>query len=219
MDLIEAVLAPQCRPFSVALGVMLAIAAIEGVGAFIGLSINAALSQLFDIDAPDADVGADATPGTLSKTLSWLRIGRVPVLIGLIVALAAFGLAGLGAQALLASVIGTPVSAWIAGPAVAVAVLPVVRWINAGMARLMPEDDTEVVSRSSFAGHTGVVTIGPVSHEQPGQCRIRDRYGQSHHVMIEADIEGETFAIGTSVLLVREAGSRWRVIGTESAIA
>ena len=215
MSIVEALMAPQCTPFTVALAVMVAIALIEGAGAIVGLSMNAALSQLFDIDAPDADIDGDATPGALSKTLSWLRIGRVPVLIAAIVALTLFGLGGITAQAVMTAVIGTPINAWIAAPVVAIAILPMVRAINAGMARIMPRDETEVVSRASFRGRTGTVTLGPVTATQMGQCRIRDRYGQLHHIAIIADTQNESFEIGTSVLLVEEAGSRWRVIGAQ----
>ena len=214
MTLIEALVAPQCAPFTIALGVMVAIAIIEGVGAVVGLSVNAALSELFDIDAPDADVDGEAG-GALSKTLGWLRIGRVPVLIALIVALTLFGLAGLAAQALAASVIGTPVSAWIAAPAIALAVLPVVRAANGAMGRMMPGEETEVVTRASLAGHTGVVTIGPVSAEVAGQCRVRDRHGQLHHPMIVADEPGE-IATGEKVLLVEEEENRWKVIAAQA---
>ena len=215
MTLVEALIAPQCAPFTIALGVMVAIAIIEGVGAIVGLSINAALSELFDIDAPDGGVDGE-TGGALSRTLGWLRIGRVPVLIALIAALTLFGLAGLAAQALVAGIIGTPVSAWIAAPAIALAVLPAVRAANAAMGRLMPSDETEVVTRAGLAGHTGVVTIGPVSAETAGQCRVRDRHGQLHHPMIVADEPGE-IATGAKVLLVEEEGNRWKVIAAQEA--
>ena len=217
MNMVEALMAPQCTPFTVALVVMVAIALIEGAGAIVGVSVNEVLSQLLDIEAPDADIDGDATPGALSKTLSWLRIGRVPVLIAAIIALTLFGLVGITAQAAVAAVIGTPINAWIAAPLVATAILPLMRAINAAMAKIMPRDETQVVSRASFCGRTGTVTLGPVSATQMGQCRIRDRHGQIHHVGIVADTDDESFEIGSNVLLVQETGSRWRVIGAKDA--
>lgn len=215
MGFLSAMLWPDCIPFTVALGVMLAIAVMEGAGAIIGWSASAALGNLIDVDVPDADITGDTPGGALSRTLGWLRIGRVPVLIGLIVTLTTFGIAGIAVQGVAATVFGEPLNAWIAAPAVALFILPAVRSINGWLGAIMPRDESEAVSRSSFMGRTGVVTLGPVTHTQAGQCRIRDEHGQSHYVMIEADVDGDSFAKGTSVLLVRETGSRWRVIAGE----
>ena len=215
MELFEALLWPECRPFSVALGLMVAIALLEGIGAFIGWSASAMLSSLFDADVPDADIAGETPGGVLSRTLGWLRIGRVPVLIGLVIALTVFGLAGLIAQTFLHAITGIVLSPWIAAPIVAVVTLPIVRALNGGVGKLMPGDETQAVSRGSFTGRTGIVTLGPATRTRAGQCRIHDRYGQAHYVMIEPDLEDERFETGDRVLLVREAGSRWRVIACD----
>ena len=110
------------------------------------------------------------------------------------------------------SVFGVPLPGPIAAPAVAIAILPMLRVLNGALARAMPHDETEAVSRASFAGRSAIVTLGPVSAERPGQARLRDRYGQAHHVMIVPDVDTDEFAPGEHVLLVRQSGARWRVI-------
>ncbi len=216
MEIFEALLWPECRPFTVAIGLMVAIAMMEGAGAIIGWSASAMLSSLFDADVPDADIAGETPGGVLSRTLGWLRIGRVPVLIGLIIALTAFGLTGLIAQTFLHAATGILLSPWIAAPIIAVITLPIVRAINSGLGNLMPSDETQVVSRKSFMGRTGTVTLGPAIRGRAGQCRIYDQFGQAHYVMIQPDIDQQSFDTGDRVLLIREAGSHWRVIRSEN---
>ena len=213
MELLDALTWNESLPFTIALTVMVTITVLEGAATLIGLSMSMALTEMLDFDAVDADLSGEVGGGgMLSSTLSWLRIGRVPVLISFIVALTLFGLAGVIGQAIMAKLTGHPVNAWIAALVTLFAILPALRAINGWVARLMPDDETEVVSRASFVGHTGEVTLGPVTHSQIGQCRIRDRNGQTQHLMIEPDIKSDTFQIGEKILLVRETGARWRVI-------
>ena len=94
-------------PFTVALLVMLVIAAMEGVALLLG----AGLSDVFDAMIPDMDidldVGVDATGASaFTRLLGWLHVGRVPVLMLLIVFLTAFGLIGLTLQSMVRGVIG-----------------------------------------------------------------------------------------------------------------
>lgn len=205
--MLDAFLWPQSLPFSVALAVLAGIAAIELVSVVIGASIGALLENFFDLDGLDGDMGA------FSRALSWLRIGKVPFLIGLIVALTLYGLAGLLAQVMVAAIVGTPLPAWIMGPAVLLAVAPTVRWVNGGLGRIMPKDETQVVSSDSFKGRSAVVVLGSVTHTNPGQVRLKDQYGQNHYLMAQADLEDDRFETGTKVLLVEaSSGGRWTVI-------
>src|SRR5690606_28477860 len=91
----------------VAILLVVLIALVELVGLLLGFSASGAIdSQLPDLDA-DADFGGHASPlhadvhapdgvspGPLSQVLSWLCVGRVPVLVLLIVFFCAFGVAG-----------------------------------------------------------------------------------------------------------------------------
>ena len=214
MNLWDALWWPQSLPFSIALATMMGIALLEGAGALIGASVSTIISGFgdTDTDVADTDISGETPSGALSRTLGWLRIGKVPVLIGLIIMLTMFGLGGITIQATIANIFGTPVNPWIMAPAVAIAILPVVRWTNGALSKLMPTDDTQVVSSQTFIGRTGVVTLGPTRRGRGGQCRIRDEYGHTHYVMIEPDTDDEEFNVGDKVLLVREMGNQWRVI-------
>jgi hypothetical protein len=207
-------LAPGNLPFAVALLVMLGIGLLEGVATVLGAGLSSAIDQL----VPEADLDLDVegpdleTPGVVTRFLGWLHVGRVPLLVLLVLFLLVFGLAGLFAQGVIQELTGRMLPAWIAGPAVAVAVLPVVRGAGGLLANVIPRDETSAVSVDSFVGRVATVTLGTARRGEPAQAKLRDRYGQVHYVMVEPDVEGESLAAGTAVLLVSRAGAVFRAI-------
>jgi hypothetical protein len=178
-------------------------------------SILESLMPEADIDMDiDADIdGADvqlASP--LTRMLSWLRIGQVPVLVLLVIFLTAFGLLGLGIQSLTTRMFGAFLSVTPATIAAIVIALPVVRLFGGMLARIMPKDETEAVAEKSFIGLVAVITTGKARSGSPAQGRLNDRYGQSHYVMIEPDDAEEEFLQGTEVLLVSQRGATFSAI-------
>ena len=224
-----ALLWPENVVFATALALMLGIGVLEGAMTLVGMGMSGVIDNLLP-EIPDADVPADFgmdtqggfdggvhAPHALSQFLGWLMIGRVPALAMLVVFLTVFGLAGLIVQSMIAIVLGGPVTAWIAAPAVAAGALPVTRLVGLGLSKVMPRDETSAVSRSSFVGRVAVVTLGTARRGEPTQARLVDQHGQSHYVMVEPDLDDEQFATGDEVLLVRQAGARFRVIAATSA--
>ena len=224
-------------PFLVALGLMVAIALMEGVAALLGGGLSSLIDSLLpdslsgvdvdldvDVDADldvDVDVDVAALDGAsgglaLSGLLGWLSFGRVPALILLIIFLASFGLVGLFTQKLAVSVLDTTLPGWLAtAPALVLAFLAM-RYLGRGFARLIPKEETEAVSRASFIGRVAVITLGEARLGRPAQARLRDEHGQSHYVMVEPDEDHEVFATGDEVILVREARGRFHVIRNPS---
>ena len=227
--MIQFILADQNLPFAVALTLMLLIALLEGVMTILGMGLSSLLDSLMpemdidmdvDIDADlDADIdGADFQASSpLTRVLSWLRIGQVPVLVLLVIFLTAFGLLGLGIQSAATRISGyfLPVLPAMAG-ALALA-LPLVRLLGGLLARIMPKDETEAVAEKSFIGLVAVITTGKARSGSPAQGRLNDRYGQSHYVMIEPDEAQDEFPQGTQVLLVSRQGATFRAIRNTSA--
>lgn len=209
---------PASRPFTVALVVMLGIGLVEVVALLAGGDLFAFLDDALDVDL---DAGADGVSavegaGPFTRFLGWMQVGRVPVLMLLVLFLLAFGLAGLFVQASVASLLGGPLPAWIAAPAVAVAVLPGVRGAGVLLARVMPKDETESVPVDSFVGRIAVVTLGTATRGTPAQAKLKDRFGHSHYVLVEPDVDGEAFPQGAAVLLVSRAGAVFRAIKNPS---
>jgi Inner membrane protein YqiJ, OB-fold/Inner membrane protein YqiJ, N-terminal len=188
--------APGNLPFAVALTVMLLIGIVEAIG----------------LGASAAHVDIDADGG--GALLDWLGVGRVPLLMLLVVFLAAFGLLGLALQ----QAIG-PLSVWIAAPIAAVAALPVTGIGARALARIMPQDETTAVSLDTLVGKRGTITVGTARSGSPAQARVRDIHGQSHYVMVEPHDPAHIIAEGEIVLLVRRDGHVFTALGAADGIA
>ncbi|WP_319410230.1 YqiJ family protein [uncultured Cohaesibacter sp.] len=202
---------PANYPFLVALLVVFILAAIEGVGAMIGAGVFGFLDGLL----PDIDLGAELdiefdapdlqSPSITGEFLSWLRIGQVPVIFSLIVFLTAFGLIGLTLQGLCLSLLGTALSAlWVALPTLFLSI-PVVGFGNRFLAFVLPRDETSAISRDRLVGKVATITLGEARVNFPAQAKVKDRFGQTHYIMLAPDNESETYGQGDRLLLVRRS--------------
>jgi membrane protein implicated in regulation of membrane protease activity len=194
--MLEFIAAEANLPFAVALLVMLMIGAVEALG------LGASAAHL--------DLDADAGAGDL---LAWLGIGRVPLLMVLVVFLAAFGLAGLAIQ----QIVG-PLPLWMAVPGAIAAALPLTGLGSRGLARIMPQDETTAVSLDTLVGKRGTITIGTARRGSPAQARVRDVHGQTHYVMVEPHDEAHAIAEGETVLLARRDGHIFIALGEADGI-
>jgi hypothetical protein len=232
-------LQPENVAFTTALVVMLGIAVLEGVATLLGMGMSSFIDNMLpdtpDVDVDldmdvdmdidmDADMDMDAGPAeighasALSSLLGWLTVGKVPALILLVVLLTVFGLGGLIVQGIIASIVGTPLTAWIVAPVMFAASLPVVRAFGLGFAKIIPKEETSAVTRDSFIGRVATITLGTASAGAPAQAKLVDQHGQAHYMMVEPDIDGETFSAGDKVLLVSGASSVFRVIAATGAV-
>jgi membrane protein implicated in regulation of membrane protease activity len=199
-------LSPDNVPFVAALVLMLLIGVVEALG----LGGGAVLGD--GLDGADADVNVE-TP----SLLSWINVGRLPLLMLIVVFLLAFGLTGLVGQAVLAGAIGRTLPWFAATPLAFAVALPVTRVFGRVVARILPKDETSAVSRDSLVGRVAVIVTGEARQGSAAEARVRDEHRQVHYVMVEPDDAGDVFPQGSSVLLVRHAGARYFAIHNTSA--
>ncbi|MDH5693246.1 MAG: YqiJ family protein [Gammaproteobacteria bacterium] len=210
----EFLTASQNLPFTVALAVMFGIALLEGVASLIGASLSNAIDSMLpevDMDA-DLDASEIRAPNALSKLLSWFRIGRVPVLMLLIVFLTSFGLIGLGIQKIAFGLVGSLLPSWIAVVPAVFCSLPFVRVFGGLFEKFLPKDETEAVSDNSFVGRVATITLGLATHGSAAEAKLKDEFGASHYLMVEPDVETESFSQGDQVLIVKKQGAVFRAI-------
>jgi hypothetical protein len=205
-------------PFTVALAVMLIIAFLEGVTMLLGSGIFSFIDSLL----PELDIDADmASPdfessGPFSKLLSWLRIGEVPAIMLLVIFLTAFGLIGLGLQSFAQRTLGSLLPGSFASIPAVLLGFPIVRLFGGLLGKLMPKDETEAVAETSFIGRIAVITLGNASPGNPAEAKLRDKFGQTHYVMVEPDESDERFENGTQVVLVNQQGAIFKAIRNKS---
>lgn len=231
--MIELLGTAEATPFVVALGVMLVIALLEGVGLLFGVAFSGIVDALLpDIDVPDIDMPeleADADlslhapdldtvasvpegMGPFTYFLSWLSFGRVPALILLVAFLTVFGLSGLLIQSVVFGASGLLLPGWLVSvPALALA-LPGTRYLGRGLGKLIPKEETEAVSTASFIGKVAVIIRGEARRGQPAEAKLKDVHGQTHWILVEPDEDGACLVAGNEVLVISQAGSQYRVI-------
>jgi hypothetical protein len=194
-------LAPESAPFLIATLVMLFIAALEGVALLVGMSASSWIDHLIP-HHPD-DMG-----GAADSWLGWLHVGRVPLLVLLVVLLAAFAVIGFTANIVVHALFGSYIPALIGAPAAFVASLPVVRVTGRMLNRVLPKDQSSAVSLDSLVGRIATVTGGTARIDYPAQAKVCTEYGQTLYVLVEPDTVEVTFGASDQVLLVRRMSGK-----------
>ncbi len=209
--MIELLLDTANFPFTIALGLMLVIAFLEGICALLGAGVSSALHQFLpEMDVDGAFEMPDvAHPTALGRILSWIHVGRLPVLVVLVLFLMCFGLVGLLVQDLARQLTGGFIPAFVASAIAFLATLPVVRCSVKGLSRIIPADESMAVSRTSFIGQVAKVTLGTAKRGTPTQAKLKDRFGKTHYILMEPDEEHGCFSQGDKVLIVKHDGAKF----------
>jgi hypothetical protein len=195
--------APETWPFAVATLLMLLIAAVEGLALLAGFSAFHWLEHWM----PEPK---GTSPSALDRGLGWLHLGRVPALALLVLFLAAFAMTGFAANMVMHRLLGAWLPVWISTPIAFLAAIPIVRLLGAGMARLVPADETFAVSLDTLVGRMATVLGGTARHGYPAEAKVSNQHGQTLYVMVEPDLPDAIFGPGSNVLLVRQlAGNRF----------
>jgi len=226
-------------PFAIALTLMGGIFTLEVVSMLVGLSISDSIDNAlgfdhdvdmdidvdidvdvdFDvdvdadidiIDSPNYDGFPDLEHGWLSSIFNWLHLGKVPVLILLSAFLLSFGLIGLIGQGLIASIIGVPVSAYLAGPLAFLAAVPLTSIFGKKFSKVLPKIETSAINVDSLVGSVGRITIGTATFDRPAEAKVIDQHGTQHYVRVAPLEEGESFVSGTDVMLTEKEGAVFR---------
>tara|TARA_R110001599_G_scaffold91341_3_gene239960 strand:- start:4554 stop:5204 length:651 start_codon:yes stop_codon:yes gene_type:complete len=201
-------------PFSTALALMLIIGLFEGVGAVLGFGLGNMLDSLipqFEVST-DFEVADAGSNSALSRLLGWLKVGKVPILMLLVILLSAFGCVGLALNFVMSSVFGVILPVLLSVPLAFLVALPFTRWGAAGLEVIMPKNETSSISLETLIGREAVVTIGQSSTGQAAEARVRDQHGQTHYVMVFAEEGHGPFGPGIPLLIVRREGNQFVVI-------
>ena len=219
---------PALTPFSVALIIMAGLAALE----ILGLILGTGFSSLFDSVAPDVDLDIDLDldadidgpdmpdldgAGPLTHFFSWLSVGKVPILVLLVAFLTSFGLIGLIGQHTIKSIFGFYLHGALAAGGAFFLALPVTRHLGLAIARIMPKEETDAVSRSTFIGKVATIMRGEARIGQPAEAKLQDGAGTVQYVLVEPDNETDAFIQGDEVILVEQAGAVYRAIANTNA--
>ncbi|MEM6731263.1 MAG: OB-fold-containig protein [Myxococcota bacterium] len=212
-------------PFSIAIALMMAIAALEVLTLAFGAAASGIVDSLlpdfdFDLDV-DLDVDSDvdapdmaAHVPALSVLMSWLHVGKVPTLILFAAFLFGFGLSGYTFQGVVDGIFGRPLTPWLAAVPAFFGSLPVIHVVGRTLRFVLPSEETDAVSRTSFIGRTAVITLGTAQKGEPAQARLKDEKGQTHYVMVEPRDSG-ALESGSEVVLVGLEGVTFAAVSSD----
>jgi hypothetical protein len=209
MGMFQQLVTPGYAPFTIALGVLVGIVAIEGLSMVAGHSASHLFESLFGGDTPDTP-DADAEHGILGGALDWLNIGRAPFLALLAAALGIFAACGFILQGFAGGIIA-PLPGWIAAILAVVPTVPATRLLSRALGKVMPREETYVVTESEFVGRTGVITVGPARRGVVARMKLQDQYGNWHFPKIEPFTEEDEIPEGALVLVVEQGEGMLRV--------
>ena len=71
------------------------------------------------------------------------------------------------------------------------------------LGRILPGDETSAVTLDTLVGRRAIIVTGRARKGYPARARVEDRFGHSHHVMVEPHEAGAEFTEADEVLLVR----------------
>jgi hypothetical protein len=214
---LEFLTAAQNLPFGVALGIVLALLAIEGLGMLFGLGLSGLSDSIFpdfdfdlDLDA-DLDADLDISHGFgLGDFLVWLRLGKVPTGILLFLLLASFSIAGYMIQLAALSLFGSMMSASLASLIAFIASIPSLHYSASIVEKIIPQDETDAVSAASFVGRSAEIVLGAARRGHSTQAKLRDENGNTHYVMVEPTEDDGELKVGEEIIITSIEGSLYR---------
>ncbi len=200
MSILEHLLAPEVRPFSIAAMMILLVGGIETISLLIGTSLSAMIGNVIDFDG-------HAEHGVIT-TISWFNVGGVPLLIFILLALGFFSICGFLIQDV-ARLVSAPLPTYVAAPLALAVAAPLIRESSRVVAKIVPRDESYAVELADLVGRVGEVVIGPLDQGLPGRVRVKDIHGNIHFVAASAAPSSLALPQGAAVLLVDRDGTRF----------
>lgn len=161
----------------------------------------------------DMDMDGDIDgAGVANGLLSFLGLGRLPIMIWLTLFLLLFALLGYSGQQIVDNLTSSLLPSLIAAPLAFLAALPATALLARPLHRVMPRDESTAVSIDSLVGRFAEIENGTALPGFPARAKVKDAFGHPHFVMVEPDNDGQIFQSGEKLLLVRREGNLFKAI-------
>ncbi|WP_201829500.1 OB-fold-containig protein [Microvirga zambiensis] len=207
----DVLLSGSYQPFIVAGLVMTCLVAIETISLVAGFSLSHFIDQSFESETFGGYHADTGETGFIGGLMGWINAGRVPLLIVIITWLAAFAAAGFMLQTLAASLLA-PLPVAVAGFIAFGLAAPATRFTTRLVSRIVPRDETYVVSDADLIGRVAEVTLGPLDRGPAGRVKVRDTHGNWHFPMAKLADGHDPIPVGAQALLVERNGTTFLVI-------
>lgn len=166
-----------------------------------------------------SEVDAASAGNAPAGILAWLGVGEAPLIIWIAAMLTSFGVVGYVIQALSEAIWGALLPAV---PAALLALIPGVAFgarFARGFGRLIPKAQSSAIARRSLGGRRGVLVQGEARRGAPAQARVRDGYGEIHHLLVEPLRDDDAIAAGEDVIILRRRDGAFLALRLDDATA
>lgn len=183
----------------------------DGLPAEIAADLDASLAAATDGEI-DADAASGTQVGALGAMMNFLNPGGVPMSVLVALFACGYGVSGLAVQKILDVTLGAPLSATLAGLALAPAGVLSTRIFGGLPGRLIPSVQTAAIKATGLKGASAEITVGRAELGRPARARIADRHtgGQILNVDVVPYRDGDSFPQGTEVVLLQQTkGGTW----------
>ena len=200
---------PYNTPFLYAFLFMLGIMGLEIISLVAGLGLSEIVDNLFDATdvglemETDIDGDAEIEGNFISKYISWIKVKNVPMLILLIVFLAAFSITGFIGQSVLSRFLDFTLPLWAAVPAAMIIGFPAYKRVSKILGEKLFKEETSALSEKTFIGEIAEINTGTAKLGFPAEAKFKDQFGQLHYFMVEPEEDDEEFEQGTRVKLTQ----------------
>jgi hypothetical protein len=222
--MLDLLLSDGMKPFMVASTLVVGLLFLEVVMLLMGLStqiggdaptidFEADLDLSMDMDV-DIDVaGQPEASGSLFGVIAdAIGLKNLPLTVWLAIFSASFAASGFAMQIGLQILVGSMLPASIiAMPAVPIGLF-VTKGLAAFVSRMIPSDETDVVSRRSLARRRGFVTVGVARKDHPAEVCVTDQHGNRHYHMMEPFDEADEIQEGAEVFVMRLRDGQFRIV-------
>ncbi|MHA7845182.1 OB-fold-containig protein [Serratia sp. D1N4] len=193
-------LMPENVIFLVSFALVFVIGLVEILAIICGMSLFAHVDALFPSDI-------DASDSIFAQGLDWLNRGRVPFLILSVLFLSCFAIAGFVIQWLSLTVAHSLLpGSLVALPSIVFTIF-MVKKASGLLAKIIPPNETSAISEDLFIGCMAVIVGGTASTNSPAQCRLVDKFNQTHYLLVQPEKEDETFLAGDKILITARLSS------------
>lgn len=187
--------------YSSAVGIVIGLSLLEGLGLLIGVSIMSLLDQFGPFDV---EFDADVSSGGVTGLLGWLCLNRLPLLIWLVLYLTCFAVSGYLCNYLLLILDIIPSSSLMSLVVAITAGILLTRLLGQQLALILPKNESSAISSDSFIGQVARITVGNARMGKPAEAVFQDQYGQKHYVMVEPVTHEDSLTQGSQVVLLEK---------------
>lgn len=180
--------------FSVSAGVCLLMVSLLMVSAVLGVG------DFGDVSGSDFDAGS-VIPSGFADSLSWLGVGKIPMMIWLMIFFGGWSVYGFLIQSFSYELSGDVLTWLIAVPVALIINLPGTALTCKIIMPIIPKNESYAISINDLIGASATIIVGAAKLGTPTQAKVIDKYGSTHYVLIEPEdindvfLEGEVVAI------------------------